>query len=84
MKLLEKSKHSLIRSRRTLNYPHEGSVVPKVNALVGGLIPSREFTTLPDEKLRCGEKSLMYVKKTKINKKFINLPFYCSKENEIK
>jgi len=39
-------------SGMTLNYPHEGSVMPKANAVVGSLIPGREITTLPDEKLR--------------------------------
>jgi len=32
----------------TLNYPHEGSVVQKANAVVGGLIPSHEIAILPD------------------------------------
>jgi len=49
----------------TLNYPHEGSVVPKANAVVGGSIPGREIVTLLDGKLRHGGKSLMCVKKKK-------------------
>jgi len=36
----------------TLNYPHEGSVVPKANAMVGSSIPDPEIATLPNGKLR--------------------------------
>jgi len=46
----------------TLNYPYEGLVVPKANAVVGGSIPSREIVTLPDGKLCRREKSLICVK----------------------
>jgi len=38
----------------TLNYPHEGSVVPK--AVIGSSIPGHEIVTLPDRKLRHGGK----------------------------
>jgi len=38
-------------SEMTTNYPHEGSVEPKANALIGGLISSCEIASLPDGKL---------------------------------
>jgi len=54
-KLLE-TKLELIRinawSGMTLNYPHEGSVVPKANAVVGGSIPGCESPPCLIGKLR--------------------------------
>jgi len=51
----------------TLNYPHEGLVVPKANAVVGSSKPVCEIPTLPDGKLRRGGK-IPHVcqKKTKV------------------
>jgi len=52
----------------TLNYPHEGSRVPKANAVVGSSIPGCKIATLPNGKLRRGEKSLMNRKNKKLFK----------------
>jgi len=49
----------------TLNYPHEGLVVPKANAVVGGSKPVCEIPTWPDGKLHHGGKSLMCVSVSK-------------------
>jgi len=51
----------------TLNYPHEGSGVPKANAVIGGLIPDCKITTLPDGKLLRGGKIPHVCQKLKKN-----------------
>jgi len=52
----------------TLNYPHESSVVPKANAVVGSLILGCEIVILLDGKLCRGGKIPHVCQKEKTKK----------------
>jgi len=62
----------------TLNYPHEGLVVPKANAVVGGLIPGCEIATLSNGKLHLWGKIPHVCKKLKKILSLSNGPFTLS------
>jgi len=66
-KSFKKVKIFKLWSEMTLNYSHEGLVVPKANAVVGGLKPVCEISTWPDGKLQCGGK-IPYVCQKKYKK----------------
>jgi len=73
-------------SRDYPNYPHEGLVVPKVNAMIGGSIPHHEVPTWHDGKLPSGGKIPHVCQKIKIKKKLKKLknkPFILLTKNLI-
>ena len=58
----------------TLNYPSEGMVVTKANAVVGALIRDREIAPMPHRKFcREGANPLMCVKKNKIKMFYLEM-----------